>query len=284
MSKPLPRRRYFAYLITLCFLWLMAASLSVQAVEGTQWLTAYQAYLRKDYTAAHAGFVQLLQGELSATDRADILWYDTCSLRELKRPADAAATMEALLQLAPHTPHFDGLAFLYRQYLEAGATEKAEALWQTVVARWGKTAGLWTLVAARADYLAQRDPEAVVACAAQLAPLTLAKENLITAFYQPLFKYGHFEKAKVVHEQLQHYFAQHRPAAVELDKRAYEEAISESIIESYFTQFKTALDAGDLDAARTWLANLNGTVPEHPRAVEARTRYRAMRPAAGTER
>lgn len=284
MSTPRPYRRKANGLITLAFLLLMTVSSSVHAVEGTPWLAAYQAYLRHDYAAAHAGFAQLLQGELTAADRAEILWYDTCSLRELTRPADAAATMEALLQIAPHDPHFEGLAFLYRYYLDTEATAKAETLWQTVVARWGKTAGLWTLVAERADYLAQRDPELVVACADQLAPLTIAKENLIVAFYQPLFKYGHFTKAKAVHATLQQYFAKHRPAAVELDKRAYEEAISDSIIESYFIQFNTALEAGDLEAARIWLANLNGTVPEHPRAVEARKQFREITQTTVKER
>jgi len=244
------------------------------ALDGKAWLLAYQAYLRQDFSTAQQGFAALLQDELTATEKAEILSYHAKSLQQLDRPAEAAAALEALLQVMPDTPHFDELAFLYRYYLENGEVQKAEMLWDTVIQRWGKTSGIWKLVAAHTDYLAQHNPMLVVQCAEQLVPLAIAKEDLLTAFYQPLFRYGHFGQAREVHALLQQYFAAHRPAVVELDKRAYEDAISENIVAAYFARFSAALQADDLEAARSWLANLNGTVPEHPHAVEARKLYR----------
>lgn len=254
---------------------LLAANLlPALAMDGKAWLAAYQAYLRKDYAAAHQGFAALLQGALEDKEKVEILQYDADCLGQLNRPAEAAAAWEALFNLAPDTPRFDGLAFLYRYYLDSGALEKASALWHGTIKRWGGIAGTWKMIAEHNDYLAQRDPSRVVEVAALLAPLTIAKEDLIIAFYRPLFKYGHYEKAKAAHELLQKWYAEHRPEAVEIDKRAYEDAISEDIVDTVFANFKKALDADDLEAARTWLANLNATVPEHPRAMEARKLYR----------
>jgi len=258
---------------------LAGCLLPALAMDGAVWLAAYQAFLRKDYPTAHQGFAQLLQGELSATEKADILQYDGDSLQEMQQPAAAAADWEALFALAPNTPRFDGLAFLYRYYLDAGDFTKAAALWNDTLKRWGGIAGTWKMIAEHTDYLAQRNPARVVEVAALLAPLTIAKEDLVYAIYRPLFRYGHYDKAKEAHELLQKYFTEHRPAAVELDKQAYEDAISEEIVEAVFANFKKALDAGDLEAARTWLANLNATVPEHPRAIEARKLYREKTPA-----
>ena len=263
---------------------LLLLLLPTLAMDGSRWLAAYQAYLRKDYATAHTGFTQLLQGELATTERTELLWYDACCLQQLQKPADAAAALETLLRLAPDDPHFDGLAFLYRYYLDTGATAKADALWAAVLKRWGGTAGMWKLVGEKTAYLAQHDPPQVAKCVEQLAPLTIAKNDLIQAFYQPLFRTGHYDTAKAVHAQLQQYFAAHHPGAVEEDKRAYEDAISEDMVEAFFTQFKTALAANDLDAARTWLANLNATIPEHPRAVEARKLYREAVNNAAKER
>jgi len=254
------------------------------AMDGKAWLAAYQAYLRKNYAAAHQGFTQLLQGEMTAKEKEDILLYDADCLQQLKKPAEAAATWEALFKLAPNTPRFDGLAFLYRYYLDTGDMKKAGTLWTDVIKRWGGIAGVWKLIAEHTDYLAQRDPTQVVVVAEQLAPLTIAKEDLVYAFYRPLFRYGHYEKAKEVHALLQKFYAEHRPEAVELDKRAYEDAISEDIVEAVFANFKKALEAGDLEAARTWLANLNATVPEHPRAIEARKLYREKTAPPKTEK
>lgn len=262
---------------------LVSLAIPAVAMDGTLWLFAYQAYLRQDYASAHRGFTQLLQGDLSATDKAEILRYDALALRHLQQPADAAKRLEALYQLQPNDPHFEEMAFLYRYYLDTGAFRQAEAMWQQATTQWGRTAGVWKLVAEHTDYLAQRDPIQVVKCAERLGPLTIAKEDLILAFYQPLFRHGQYEKAKEVQTLLHQYFADHRPSAVELNKRAYEDAISASILESYFTQFITALEVGDLDAARAWLANLNGTVPEHPRATEARKRYHVWVQAASKE-
>ena len=266
-------RRYCGVLLLLALL-MGSVTTPAAAMDGKLWLSAYQAYMRKDYTTAQQGFALLLQGELTTTERAEMLSYNARCLQQLKRPAEAAAMLEALIELVPTDPNFEGLAFLYRHYLEIDATQKAEALWNTVIKQWGKTAGVWKLVGAHTDYLAQHDPAQVVKCAEQLGPLTIAKEDLIVAFYEPLFRYGHYEKAKEVHLMLQKYFTANRPNAVELDKRAYEDAISEGIVEAYFAIFVRAIEAGDLEAARTWLANLNATVPEHPHAVEARKMYR----------
>lgn len=253
---------------------LAACLLPAAALDGKAWLEAYQAYLRKEYPAAQQGFAALLQGELSAKEREEILLYHAVCLQRLDRPAEAAAAWEALFALAPKTPRFDGLAFLYRYHLDSGELLKAGALWNETIKRWGGIAGTWKMIAEHTDYLAQRDPARVVEVAALLAPLTIAKEDLIHAFYRPLFRYGHYEKAREAHALLQKFYTEHRPAAVELDKRAYEDAISEDIVETVFANFAKALADDDLDAARTWLANLNATIPEHPRAMEARKLYR----------
>lgn len=254
---------------------LLAASLlPALAMDGKVWLGAYQAYLRKDYAVAHEGFTTLLQSELTAKEKEEILQYDADCLGQLKQPVEAAAAWEALFKLSPETPRFDGLAFLYRHYLDAGEFTKAGALWNDTIKRWGGIAGTWKMIAEHTDYLAQRDPVRVVEVAELLAPLTIAKEDLILAFYHPLFRYGHYEQAKQAHDLLQKYYVAHRPEAVQLDKRAYEDAISEDIVDAVFANFKKALDADDLEAARIWLANLNATVAEHPRAVEARKLYR----------
>ncbi|MHB0936818.1 MAG: hypothetical protein ACYDCO_18065 [Armatimonadota bacterium] len=270
---------------TLLLTVLLASSLlPALAMDGKVWLAAYQAYLRKDYATAHQGFATLLQSELTDKEKEEILQYDADCLGQLKKPAEAAAAWEALFKISPDTPRFDGLAILYRYYLDTGELLKAGALWHGTIKRWGGIAGTWKMIAEHTDYLAQRDPSRVVEVAALLAPLTIAKEDLIVAFYRPLFRYGHYEKAKEAHALLQQYYAKHRPEAVELDKRAYEDAISEDIVDTVFANFTKALDADDLEAARTWLANLNATVPEHPRAIEARKLYRTKMAAPKTEK
>jgi|GEM_PF-3873416 len=253
---------------------LAACLLPAAAMDGKAWLEAYQAYIRKDYAAAQQGFSALLAGEMTAKEREDVLLYNAVCLQQLDKPAEAAAAWEALFAAAPKTPRFDGLAFLYRYYLDSGDFAKSGALWKVTIERWGGIAGTWKMIAEHTDYLAQRDPARVVEAAELLAPLTIAKEDLVQAFYRPLFRYGHYEQAREAHTLLQKFYAEHRPEAVELDKRAYEDAISEDIVEAVFANFTKALEADDLDAARIWLANLNATVPEHPRAIEARKMMR----------
>lgn len=254
------------------------------AMDGAVWLDAYQAYMRQDYTAAESGFAQLLQYELETAERCELLWYRACCLQALQRQEDAVATLETLYQLAPTDPHFDGRAFLYRYYLDAGNQEKANAFWTEVLEQWAGTPGIWKLVGARIEYQAQHDPGRLEGCADQLATLMIAKDDLIVYLYRPLFRHGRYQQARQFFDYLQQRFRTERPAAVEINARAYEEAISEDIVEGVYAQFTTALTAGDLETARTWLANLNATVPEHPRAIEARQRYRErMTPPPGAQ-
>jgi len=244
-------------------------------IEAAVWLPAYQAYLARDYAAAHAGFVQVLERpDLAEADRSDLLWCAASCLQALGRPEDALPLLEALTRVAPTSPYLvDGRAMLLTTYLARRDLQRAEAVWREGVAQWQGTRYLAPLVTARLLALLRDDPAGLEAAAAWIAVLPADAEVIRRAVYQPLLQCRAGEAAHRLHTHIQRRSAG-APAQRAAEQAAYHSAITEEFVDATFASLQQAIREGDLAGARVWLDNLNLMVPEHPRAVAARQLYR----------
>lgn len=102
--------------------------------------------------------------------------------------------------------------------------------------------------------------------------------DLASSAYAAYLLQGQVPEAKVLHETMQTAIkgAGSVPALLDADEKAYRECLSRVAVDGIFALFKKAWAAGDKEGAKKWVDVLNTTVPEHPKAAEARKLYQKM--------
>ena len=240
------------------------------------WVSAMQAYIRQDYPAAHAGFARLLQGDLTPSEREELLWQDIVCLQHLGQAAAAAASLDTLRQVAPTSPYVQvGRPWLYAYDLTAGHLQHAETLWQEAVTARTAAPELWSMVKSYLHYAVTTAPERIAESADLLTVLPFDAVRLRDDVYQPLLLAKRSREASALQERLQAYWSTRDPARADQCRQAYTDAMTRDVIDRLLASFTTALQAGDLDGARITLEQINMLIPEYPQAVEARKQYRA---------
>jgi len=244
-----------------------------------QWLQAQQAYLRQDYAAAYPPLAQLLQGNLEGRERTEICGQTAQCLQHLGRLEEAAFLWEALLREDPNSSHLlHGLPGLYAYYLTAGATEKADALWQRTFTQWRDTPLLWDMIGARARYLANTAPKELPALAELIISLPFTEVVFTESVYRPLLTAGKPAEAQTLHQQIVARLTVRDPADVGRVEHAYANAWTRTIAESFLQSCRDATTAGDLEHARYWIDIINMMIPEYPQAADLRALFDARFP------
>jgi alcohol dehydrogenase class IV len=90
---------------------------------------------------------------------------------------------------------------------------------------------------------------------------------------------GRLEEAQTLHQTVQDLLAKQGAdkELLDADNTAYTNSLSKDSVTALFVLFQTALDNGDIAAARKWSAILDAFAPEDQNAGKARKMLRALK-------